>query len=480
MKDHVCLHSFVFAFIFFFHLGYIPCPPFVTLSRKAQAYTIKSCLIELLCRLSPHADILVSHAWATNSALSGNIEFLYRKRPDFREQVEAGTLGSKLLTNLVNYFQPRYHLASHMHLRYSGIIQHPPATSTLSSSDSLPTHSTHPADDHIFSSTQSTPLLLTPGGGAQSEVLLTYFLALDKVTEPHETFQRDFLQLIRIKLPHSKPSPTAQPDVPLHSSSTPSSSASIVPSPAAPPSYPLQYDPEWLALIRLLHPYISYTTTFNSRFRVQLPSLLLPLPSLLLPQLAAARAQSQPESTLPATSTSLNERDLIEEEVHQVEKLFAGNFDIPLPTVDVPPSTSAVSSSTSPVLSVKQPGLGDVLDPAARWMGGEQRMPRGNRYKDQHKDTYRGPHFAPIPLQSQFPPPGQSTLPIPYCFYRTSPQTTALLQRLQLAPFPHDFTAFQLAAQRLPTAGIPSSSHPTQQTPQSVAPPENEEEIDLA
>ncbi|EEB06389.1 RNA lariat debranching enzyme Dbr1 [Schizosaccharomyces japonicus yFS275] len=163
-------------------------------------------VFKLKCLQKP-IDIAISHDWPRGIEQHGNVEALLRRKPFFRKEVERNDLGSPANEELLRHLKPRYWFAAHLHTYFSATVQH----------ETLEKH-----DDEL--------------SGENSDLRKkTEFFALDKC------------------LPRRKHFEVFEIDVPENESVT---------------GPLMQYDPEWLAITRVLDKYQSQTVE-----RVKLPDM---------------------------------------------------------------------------------------------------------------------------------------------------------------------------------------------------------------
>jgi lariat debranching enzyme len=174
-------------------------------------------------------DILFSHDWPNGIWDYGNLNALLRVKPYFRDDIRSGKLGSPPLMSLLQQLQPAYWFAAHLHVKFAAVVPH-----TQDGVDQSAREEAH-AGTAETSETTDAPVSSRN----------TKFLSLDKV-QPG----RDFLQIITMR-----PSP---------SSSVLASSESIQ------PELRLEYDAEWLSILRNTH---NLLTTYPGE--VAMPELLL-------------------------------------------------------------------------------------------------------------------------------------------------------------------------------------------------------------
>lgn len=185
-----------------YHLGYFERPPY-TDSTLRSVYHTREYEIAKLSLLSPGSsssagaplDVFMSHEWPHRIYDHGNVQQLLRAKPYFASDIEARGIGAPPLATLLQRLQPRHWFAAHMHVRFEATVHHPAASEA------------------------------TAGDEGSAAPGITQFLALDKCL-PH----RKHLEIIDI------------PSDPL-------------PDDGRPPE--LEYDDDWLAIVRAMHPFLN-------------------------------------------------------------------------------------------------------------------------------------------------------------------------------------------------------------------------------
>lgn len=69
-------------------------------------------------------DIFMSHDWPINIHTCGNVNYLLKMKPFFREEVNTGRLGNPLLQPLVHHLKPLHWFAAHLHVGFHATIFH--------------------------------------------------------------------------------------------------------------------------------------------------------------------------------------------------------------------------------------------------------------------------------------------------------------------------------------------------------------------
>lgn len=69
-------------------------------------------------------DIFLSHDWPINIHACGNVQYLLKKKPFFRDEINRNQLGNPLLQPLVHHLKPKHWFAAHMHVGFQAVVQH--------------------------------------------------------------------------------------------------------------------------------------------------------------------------------------------------------------------------------------------------------------------------------------------------------------------------------------------------------------------
>ncbi|CAN8104041.1 unnamed protein product [Discula destructiva] len=259
-------------------------------------YHVRELDVRKLLQLREQVDVGLSHDWPRGVEKHGDTQQLYRMRPMWKQESLDGSLGSVAAEYVMDRLRPAYWFSAHMHWKFSAIKSYPPPgepaevetpTETPPQLDIAPeaapavpatvadpneieldmddsdeevapakveaatapapeAPSTAVPDDlraqlpASFLKPKETGPKRTPGQPVPSTInnTQTRFLALNKC-EP----KRDFLQVCDL-----------HPVDPAHLATYPPSSTSDE-NPNT--RYPLQYDPEWLAITRVFHPHLT-------------------------------------------------------------------------------------------------------------------------------------------------------------------------------------------------------------------------------
>ncbi|KAJ4422871.1 lariat debranching enzyme, partial [Gnomoniopsis sp. IMI 355080] len=260
-------------------------------------YHVREFDVRKLLQIREQVDVGLSHDWPRGVEKHGDVQQLYRLRPMWKEESLDGSLGSVAAEHVMNRLRPAYWFSAHMHWKYSAVKSYPPpgkvkevkepgqvpqpdgaagtalapavqavidpneidldmddedepapaeeTTNTNAQEDPVDAPSTTVSDDlraqlpASFLKPKETGPKGTPGQPVPPTITNTEvrFLALNKC-EP----RRDFLQVCDLH-------PVDQSHLDKY---TPSST---VDDPNT--RYPLQYDPEWLAITRVFHPHLT-------------------------------------------------------------------------------------------------------------------------------------------------------------------------------------------------------------------------------
>ncbi|GAB1313531.1 lariat debranching enzyme [Madurella fahalii] len=240
-------------------------------------YHVREIDVRKLLQLRTQVDICISHDWPRAIERHGDFKQLFRMKPHFEQESYNGSLGSPAAEYVLDRLRPPYWFAAHMHCKFSAIKTFQPpkeggeeegagnptepaaqaaaaAAATnpdeidlgledddapTAAASAVATASENPTTDDLRAQLPegfakpvqvATRPSTSPGQPVPAGItnLATRFLALDKCLPG-----REFLQLMEI------PSVSQTTTTPLQR------------------PLKLQYDPEWLAILRVFHPLLA-------------------------------------------------------------------------------------------------------------------------------------------------------------------------------------------------------------------------------
>lgn len=267
------------------HLERLP----FTYSDVKSFYHVREYDVRKLLQIKTQVDIGLSHDWPRGIENHGNSNALFKKKPFFKQESLDGTLGSVAADYVLNRLRPPYWFSAHMHVKFAALkqfvtdsnvattvaaVQAPEMPASTGNPDEIDLDMDDEDDDNDVGNAQGDdstvnqpPLTTEPTPAVAdsadtndevSEALKAQlpasffqkqrpkgvpgqpvpdtifnkevrFLALDKCLPG-----RSFLQLCDVQ-PHSQPETKSEQDV------------------STSRKYSLQYDPEWLAIVRVFH-----------------------------------------------------------------------------------------------------------------------------------------------------------------------------------------------------------------------------------
>lgn len=109
---------------FSFHKPHFETYPYNDASLRSVYHTRQLETYQLSCVSTSSLDVMISHDWPRGIEQYGNTHELLRKKPFFREEVQANTLGNPATEYLVHKLQPRYWFSGHLHVKFPATVAH--------------------------------------------------------------------------------------------------------------------------------------------------------------------------------------------------------------------------------------------------------------------------------------------------------------------------------------------------------------------
>lgn len=190
-------------------------------------------------------DIMLSHDWPQGIEQHGNTQALLRQKPFFREEIQRNDLGSLPNWEVLQKLKPNWWFAAHLHVKFAAQVHHgkTPTNDTITSLVPSQVGPTHAPPCEETNAEDSTGELMTQFRSLESNKAcdnvedltdqMTRFLSLDKCLP-----RRQYLSIVHVT--GSSPTPT------------------------------LEYDVEWLAVLKKTH-----HLTLSERRRVYIPDELV-------------------------------------------------------------------------------------------------------------------------------------------------------------------------------------------------------------
>ena len=106
--------------------GHFERPPYDRSSIRS-AYHVRELQVFQLSQLRGQPlDVFLSHDWPVGIYHHGDKARLLASKPFFRDEVNTDTLGSPPLADLLARLQPTYWFAGHLHVKFAALVNHPP------------------------------------------------------------------------------------------------------------------------------------------------------------------------------------------------------------------------------------------------------------------------------------------------------------------------------------------------------------------
>ncbi|KAJ1034195.1 hypothetical protein NDA18_001061 [Ustilago nuda] len=202
-------------------------------------------------------DVMLSHDWPNTIEQWGDKEWLVKKKPFFKEEVEKETLGSPPLMDLLKELKPKFWFSAHLHVKFPAIYNHDQvASGSVSNGAKAAATERNPEaididldsdnDDNIAtaekaaaaatSSITANDTAAAPAQNGTDGGRITRFLALHKCLP-----LTPFLQILDLPSPY---------DLHLETCKTAANHTQRI--------FPtLRYNKRWLAITRAYHPHFS-------------------------------------------------------------------------------------------------------------------------------------------------------------------------------------------------------------------------------
>ncbi|CAG8526780.1 941_t:CDS:10 [Paraglomus occultum] len=209
-----------------------------------SVYHVRKYEVFKLSQIRQKLDIFMSHDWPRGVEQFGDVQNLVRMKPFFKNEIENNTLGTPACEELLWKLKPKYWFAAHLHVKFAAVVPHSTAATNkhqdkkiqfMSNPDEIVMDLDDEEDidnnviddidrvgnrDTDSASEMQNPVNSDGQINENESNVVTRFLSLDKCLP-----RRDFLQVIEI--------PDAQGPM------------------------DFMYDEEWLAITKVLHPYLS-------------------------------------------------------------------------------------------------------------------------------------------------------------------------------------------------------------------------------
>lgn len=222
--------------------GHFELPPFRGSDRPAMHH-VRSYEAFKMLQIRRPLDIVVSHDWPQYIERYGDTRGLLAKKPFFKDEVNRGDLGSPVNSMLLERLRPSWWVSAHMHVKFEAQLEAhdsifpegwagippynaPSNAKEAKNEDEIVMDSI--LDDNSETNEPPNPSSDTNASDPKVPDRPTRFLALDKCLP-----RRQFLKVIELETTDDDQDIEEEPK--------------------------LEYDPEWLAILRLCHSYMPLT-----------------------------------------------------------------------------------------------------------------------------------------------------------------------------------------------------------------------------
>lgn len=109
-----------------YEMGHFERPPFDrnTLRSVYHVRNVDIYRMKCLSKSKTRVDMIVSHDWPLGIEQHGNTEELLRQKPFFRAEVERNDLGSPPSRQVLDVVQPKWWFSAHLHVKFMAIVKH--------------------------------------------------------------------------------------------------------------------------------------------------------------------------------------------------------------------------------------------------------------------------------------------------------------------------------------------------------------------
>ncbi|KZV99020.1 DBR1-domain-containing protein [Exidia glandulosa HHB12029] len=269
-----------------YRLGHYETLPYNSSALRSAYHTREYDVLKLSLLSQP--DIFLSHDWPQGVEHHGNLAGLLSRKKFFKADIQSGRLGSPPMMSLLKKLQPKRWFAAHLHVRYEASVRHGESASASAAS-----RSANP--DEIVMDDDLEDFMSQPYGSVDNpdEIVLDDAdnevdasapapnpdeIPVEDEPAPSTSENPDEIVLDELE-PPSEPSTSARPASPqgvtqflaLDKCLPKRSFLEVVdirtPIPVEATGPVLTFDPEWLAISKALHPFLS-----TSRSQLPLPS----------------------------------------------------------------------------------------------------------------------------------------------------------------------------------------------------------------
>ncbi|KAI3897605.1 hypothetical protein MKW92_022148 [Papaver armeniacum] len=106
-----------------YHLGHYERPPYNEKDIRSICH-VREYDVYKLMQVQEPIDIFISHDWPVGITNQGNSEQLVHFKPNFEQEMQDHTLGSKAAADLLERLKPRYWCSAHLHSKVAASVQH--------------------------------------------------------------------------------------------------------------------------------------------------------------------------------------------------------------------------------------------------------------------------------------------------------------------------------------------------------------------